>query len=104
MITIESIKQFEELISSNKTTILVYSADWCPDCVFLKTFLDDLVKKYDKFQWLYADREQHIEIAQFYDVLGIPSFLAFKSGEKISDFISKNRKTRAEIEQFLENL
>ncbi len=104
MIVIDSIKQFEELINSDKTTVLVYSADWCPDCVYLKTFLNDLVNKFDNIQWIYADRDKHIEIAQFYDVMGIPSFLAFRSGERIADFISKNRKTRAEIEEFITKL
>ena len=37
-------------------------------------------------------------------VMGIPSFIARKSGQEIARFVSKNRKTEAEIDAFLRSL
>ncbi len=104
MININSMEQFEEVVKSDKISVVVFSADWCGDCIYLKTFLDDVVKENSQYQWVYADREKNIEIAKFHGIFGIPSFLAFKSGEKIADLVGKERKTRAMIEKFLSEL
>ncbi len=101
---INSLEQFENEINADKISILVMSAGWCPDCVYLKTFLDKLVEENQEFNWLYADREENLELAKFYNILGIPSFLAFKSGEKIGSLINKERKSKDTIEKFLNTL
>ena len=38
------------------------------------------------------------------DVFGIPSFIAFEDGRELGRFVSKDRKTQEEIEQFIEGL
>ncbi|MCY7914757.1 thioredoxin family protein, partial [Bacillus haynesii] len=42
-----------------------------------------------------------IDTCAEWDIFGIPSFLVFKEGNEISRFVSKDRKTKEEIEQFL---
>jgi hypothetical protein len=37
-------------------------------------------------------------------VFGIPSFVAFKNGQEAGRFVSKDRKTQEEIEEFLTSL
>ncbi|EAC6938414.1 thiol reductase thioredoxin, partial [Listeria monocytogenes] len=34
-------------------------------------------------------------------IFGIPSFLAFEDGEEVGRFVSKDRKTKEEINDFL---
>ncbi|MGB3102380.1 MAG: thioredoxin family protein, partial [Psychrobacillus psychrotolerans] len=38
------------------------------------------------------------------DIFGIPSFLAYENGEEKGRFVSKDRKTREEIESFLQSI
>jgi thioredoxin-like negative regulator of GroEL len=51
-----------------------------------------------------VDRDEFIDICQEYGIFGIPSFLAFKDGKEIGRFVSKDRKTKEGIVQFIEEL
>ncbi|TCT19910.1 thiol-disulfide isomerase/thioredoxin [Melghiribacillus thermohalophilus] len=91
------------MISRGKT-VLLFSADWCPDCRLIEPFMPEIEKKYEEFQFVYVDRDDFIDLCQEYDVFGIPSFIAFENGVEIGRFVSKDRKTREEIEAFLDDL
>ncbi len=101
MPNLESLAQFEELYKAEKTTVLVFSADWCPDCRFIEPFLPKLIEKHANLDFIYVDRDKWIDLAQGLRVLGIPSFVAVGSGEEKKRFVSKFRKTEAEIDAFL---
>lgn len=38
------------------------------------------------------------------EIFGIPSFVAFKGGKEVGRFVNKERKTRQQIESFIESL
>lgn len=103
MLTLKRQKEFEEVIQLERVIVL-FSADWCPDCRVIEPFLPTLVESYKDITFAFADRDEFIEVAQTYDVFGIPSFLAFHKGELVDQFISKNRKTEAEIRAFIEKI
>lgn len=100
MITLESDQQLERL-KENESVILLFSADWCPDCRVIEPFLPELEESYSDWTFVYVDRDQFIHVCAENDVFGIPSFLAFKGGEEVGRFVSKDRKTKEEIEEFL---
>lgn len=104
MKVLKNVEEFYELQKDSKTTVFVFSADWCPDCVFIKPFLPELIKKYEDYQFIYVDRDQYIDLCIDHDILGIPSFVAFKENEEIGRFVSKLRKTKEEIDKFLGEL
>jgi thiol-disulfide isomerase/thioredoxin len=103
MENIKSTEQFKESIKSG-VTIAVFSADWCPDCVVIKPILPEIEKEFSSYQFVYADRDELIELCQELDIFGIPSFLAFKDGEEIGRYVNKERKTKEQIVSFLEEL
>lgn len=99
---IASTEEFIIKIREPKRTVMLFSANWCPDCRFLDTFIDDVVLSYgDKFDFYHVDRDAFPELCSTYDILGIPSFLVFEQGKVIGRFVSKLRKTRREVEDFL---
>ncbi|MBN8236971.1 thioredoxin family protein [Halobacillus kuroshimensis] len=100
MITLESDQQLKELIE-NESVILLFSADWCPDCRVIEPFLPELEEKYSQWTFVYVDRDQFIHVCAENDIFGIPSFLAFREGGEAGRFVSKDRKTKEEIEAFL---
>lgn len=105
MIPLENIAQFDELILSSKPTVALFKADWCVDCRYLDPFLPDVVKQYqDRIQFVVVDRDEFPELGERYRVLGIPSFVAFRKGQQTISLISKLRKTREEIEGFLDRV
>ncbi|RWZ59741.1 thioredoxin [Halobacillus fulvus] len=103
MITLESDQQLKDLINE-KNVILLFSADWCPDCRVIEPILPELEEKYDEWTFVYVDRDAFIHVCAENDVFGIPSFLAYKNGEEAGRFVSKDRKTKEEIEAFIEKL
>ena len=42
-----------------------------------------------------------MDIAQELEIMGIPSFVSYLNGKEISRFVSSLRKTRPEIEAYL---
>ncbi|MDP5272563.1 thioredoxin family protein [Chengkuizengella axinellae] len=98
---ITSQKQFSEFISREEPTIAVFKADWCVDCRFIDPFMPEVVSKYGgKVHFIEIDSEQFPDLVDQYNVLGIPSFIAFHNQKELIRFVNKLRKTREEIEAF----
>ena len=96
-------QEFEETIAQDKPTIAVFKATWCKDCHFIEPFMPDVEKKYeDKLQFVHVDRDELPDLCAKLNILGIPSFVAFRGGKELTRFVSKLRKTREEIEQYLD--
>lgn len=87
-----------------ENVVLLFSADWCPDCRVIEPILPEIEKAYPMYKFVLIDRDQFIEVCQLHDVFGIPSFIAYKKGEEAGRFVSKNRKTKEEIVEFMESL
>ena len=100
---LKSVEQFEQL-KNEERTMFYFSADWCPDCRVIEPILPGIVADYPEYQFIYVDRDDFIDICQQMDVFGIPSFIAFTNGEEVGRFVSKDRKTREEIEEFMNSL
>ena len=104
MNVLENEEQFYELTQENKTTVFVFSAEWCPDCVYIKPFLPELIEKYSQFIFVYADRDAYIDLCIDHEIMGIPSFVVYKQGKEIGRFVSKLRKTKEQIDDFLSSM
>lgn len=103
MQVITSEQQFHEAVAADKLTVAVFKTTWCKDCHFIKPFMPDVEKKYaDAVDFIEVDRDELPDLCETYQILGIPSFIAFKNGRELVRFVSKLRKTREEIEQFLD--
>ena len=100
MQNLQSIEQFEQY-KNGETTIFLFSAAWCKDCVFIDPFMPEVIEKFSNLRFVKIDRDQFIDLCIELDVFGIPSFIAFKEGQELARFVSKDRKTQEEIEQFL---
>ncbi|MDQ0156571.1 thioredoxin family protein [Robertmurraya andreesenii] len=100
---LESMEQFEQFKNEGKY-IFMFSADWCPDCRFIDPFLPEIQEKYQEYTFIYVDRDEFIDLCGQVDVFGIPSFIAYENGKELGRFVSKDRKTKEEIEKFIEGL
>lgn len=102
---IETELEFNEVIKGERTTVVVFKAVWCKDCHFIDPFMPDVIKKYEhEVDFYEVDRDELPDVCAEYNVLGIPSFIAFKSGNELIRFVSKLRKSREEIEQFIDRV
>ncbi|MBU5593703.1 thioredoxin family protein [Amphibacillus sp. MSJ-3] len=100
MENLQTEEQFYQQIQKGKTVFL-FSAEWCPDCRVIEPFLPELEEEFQSITFIHVDRDQFIDLCIKHDIFGIPSFLAFDQGKEVARFVSKDRKSREEIESFL---
>ncbi|MFC9274738.1 thioredoxin family protein, partial [Bacillus spizizenii] len=78
-----------------------FYADWCPDCTRMNMFIGDILEEYNQNDWYELNKDELPELAEKYQVMGIPSLLIFKNGEKTAHLHSANAKTPEEVTEFL---
>ena len=99
---VESVEQFEREIGDSRPTVAVFKTDWCPDCKFIEPFMPEVVEQYHDMNFIAVNRDRFPELFERLGVIGIPSFIVFRRGQELVRFVSKLRKTREEVEQFLD--
>jgi thiol-disulfide isomerase/thioredoxin len=100
---LETMEEFHELKNNGKH-VFMFSADWCPDCRVIEPILPEIESEFSDYIFLYVDRDQFIDICIEHDIFGIPSFLAYHNGQETGRFVSKDRKTKEEIQKFMNSL
>lgn len=99
---VQSLEEYFTLVRDETPTVMVFTAGWCPDCTFLKTFIDDVRQEYEgKLRMYWIDRDEYGDLCETLDIMGIPSFLAYKDGKVVSRFVNGKRKSKQEVEDFL---
>lgn len=78
-------QQFEEIIKSDKTTVIKLDAPWCSACKYLQPHLVDAANKAPEFVFAQVNIDQLAKIGQQYKIVGIPTLLFFKDGKEIAD-------------------
>lgn len=96
--------QFQTNIKQDHYTVMKFDASWCPDCKNLDRFIGDIVAEHSDKAFYAVDSEQFEQLAEKYEVRGIPSLLVFKNGQKLAHLHSKFAKTPAQIREYLESL
>ncbi|MFV0556835.1 MAG: thioredoxin family protein [Lactovum sp.] len=101
MIIPENKEVLYDLINQKETVIFYFTAAWCPDCTFIKPKLPEIEEEFSDFKFVEIDRDAYIELAQEWDIFGIPSFVAYREGQEIDRLVNKARKTKEEVQKFL---
>lgn len=99
---IDSEQQFEQAIADVRPTVAVFKTTWCKDCKFIEPFMPSIEEQYGDMTFIELDRDKFPELSERLGILGIPSFIVFRQGQELVRFVSKLRKTREEIEGFLD--
>jgi thioredoxin 1 len=71
---------FEELISSDKITIVDFWASWCGPCRTQLPILEEFAKNNKDVQIVKINVDQNAELASEYGVKSIPTIIYFKNG------------------------
>lgn len=100
---ITSPEQFQVSIQSSHLIVAVFKADWCGDCKFIDPFMPEVEEKYSgRLTLIEVDVDKVGDVSQEQNILGIPSFVAYTDGRELVRFVNKLRKSRQEIEDFLD--
>ncbi len=75
---------FNELIKSDKPTLVDFFATWCGPCRMQGPVLEEVKNKVgDTANVLKVDIDKNVELAQRYRVQSVPTIILFKSGEAV---------------------
>ncbi len=102
---IRTLDDYFTLVQKDTPVIMIFSADWCPDCRYLDLFIDDIATEYkDKLEIYKVNRDEFGELCETLDIMGIPSLLAYRDGKVVNRWVNGKRKSREEVEDFLETV
>jgi thioredoxin 1 len=78
-------KNFDEIvIKSNQSVVIDLWAPWCAPCLIVGPILESLSENIKEVIFVKCNVDENPEIAQKYNVRGIPTFLFFNNGELVA--------------------
>lgn len=95
----------KEILESDLPALVDFSATWCGPCKMVAPIIEELANEYEgKFKIAKLDIEEAQNIAMNYSIMSVPTFLFFKKGKVISQFVGALTKQqfKAKIESFID--
>lgn len=81
----------KEVLKSDKPVLVDFNATWCPPCQAMHPIVEELA---DDYKVVAVDIDDQEELAEQYEVSGIPCFVVFKDGEEIDRRVGMQSKKR----------
>jgi len=79
--------EFEDFIKEG-TVLIDFFAEWCMPCVMMAPILEDLSGEFsDKAKIGKVNIDDNQAIAQKFEVTSIPTFIVFKDGKNVEQFV-----------------
>ena len=78
---------FDQIISSEKLTLVDFWAEWCGPCKIMHPVFERLAKKYNQVTFGRVNVDQNQNISMKYQVQGIPTFIMFKAGQVVDKMV-----------------
>ncbi len=82
----------EEVLNSNKTTIIDFYADWCGPCKMMSPIIDEIAEENDNIKVGKLNVDEAGDLAAKYNVMSIPTIIIFKNGIENKRFIGVTSK------------
>lgn len=75
---------FRDVINGQKPVLVDFSAEWCGPCKMMKPILQELHNIMgDKVRILKLDVDRNREVADAFNISGVPTMILFKSGKMV---------------------
>jgi len=99
--TIESVDQFEAIKREEKRLVVIDAfADWCGPCkaiapTIAQWSISEMLK--DRVVFAKFDVDKLPDLAQILGVRAMPTFILFKNGEKVHEFVGANPRALLDL-------
>ncbi len=95
---------FLNTISKGKFILNLGSEEICPPCRKISPLFNELKEKNDSITFIKIDIQYNPDIANHFNVTGIPHFISLNEGEKVSEFKGSNELKLNEMVESLNAL
>lgn len=86
-------KNFEdEVLNSNKITIIDFYADWCGPCKMMAPIIDKIAEENNDIKVGKLNVDEAGDIAGQFNIMSIPTILVFKEGKEFKRFVGVTSK------------
>jgi len=95
----------EEVIKHNGLVMVDFWAVWCGPCRMIAPTVEEMAKDYaGKLKVVKLNTDENPEIASQYKIMGIPTLMLFKNGEKVEQIVGAVPKSQlqSKVDAFLE--
>jgi thioredoxin 1 len=78
----------QEVLKSSTLVLVDFWAVWCGPCRMVAPIVDEIAKEYgEKLKVLKLNTDENPDIAGKYKIMGIPTLMFFKNGERIDQVV-----------------
>ena len=93
-----NLQQFQTLLKTEKAVVVDFHAHWCGPCKAIAPFFEKLAERVsDHVHLVKIDVDESGDIAEFYNVTGMPTFIAFFTGTEIARMTGANKEDLARL-------
>lgn len=76
-----------DVLKAQGAVFVDFYADWCGPCKLTSPIIDELSDETNNMKFVKVDVDKNPELAGRYSIFSIPTFMIFKDGKVISQFI-----------------
>lgn len=104
VVEVTSSKWDSEVIKAQGLVMIDFWAPWCAPCRIISPTVEELSKEYvGKMKFLKLNTDENSDIASRYNIMGIPTLMFFKDGNKIDAIVGAipKQQLKAKIDSLL---
>jgi len=85
--------QFQNEVLNQKGLVFVdFYADWCGPCKMTSPIIEELANEVKEVKFVKVNVDENPDLASQYNIFSIPTFLIFKDGKVIHQFVGARGK------------
>jgi len=85
--------QFQTEVLNQKSLVFVdFYADWCGPCKMTGPIVEELAKEIKDVKFVKVNVDENPDLASQYNIFSIPTFLIFKDGKVVHQFVGGRSK------------